>query len=173
MSTLAMPKIDQSVLNDKESIVRDLKKENIVVLHLNNSPKFKEDPKNFTNILDICTTAHSSNSIDSTFCAFNTFKGEVLVAWGTPSKTLDIYNLKKRVLSKSIPNAHNSTIFSCRHYQDFYVKNDLIATSSLDQSVKVWSVNENFANILHIKSAASVNYIYSVSILCEKFEKKN
>ena len=26
MSTLAMPKIDQSVLNDKESIVRDLKK---------------------------------------------------------------------------------------------------------------------------------------------------
>jgi len=41
MSTLAMPKIDQSVLNDKESIVRDLKK-------FTNSINIISDPEGIT-----------------------------------------------------------------------------------------------------------------------------
>jgi WD40 repeat protein len=167
-----MEKAFDEILEKMEGNI-NLKKENFVILQPNVLMKFKEDPKDFISKMEICQTSHSSNSIDSTFCTFKTFTGDVYVCWGTPNKSLDIFDLKKKELLKSVLNAHTSTIFSCRHYQDLNNKNDLLVTSSLDQTVKVWSVKENFANILHIKNAASVNYIYSVSILCEKFEKKN
>lgn len=162
---------DEILLKMEESV--EFKRDEFTFRQPSSFVKFKSDPKNFEMIKCITQNSHCSNSIDSTFCAFKSINGETIVAWGSPSKYLEFYDLNKNKLLKTITAAHSNTIFSCRHYLDTNKKEDLIVTSSLDQSVKIWSFTNNFQNILHIKSAANVNYIYSSAILCEKFEKKN
>jgi WD40 repeat protein len=69
--------------------------------------------------------------------------------------------------------AHTGTIFSCRHYVDKIGKQDCLTTSSYDRSVKVWSITNNFNNILSIATAHNGYYIYSVCILSDEAEHKN
>ena len=157
------------ILEDKITIQKD----NISYVKPSAIPKFTNLPENYIFKQDITESAHISNSIDSVFCAFRTLKGECLVAWGTPGHCLEIFDLKLNKIIKSIKNAHTSTIFSCRNYIDTLSSNDLLITSSYDKSVKVWSNKDNWANIISIPGASNGNYIYSVSILSDKVEKKN
>ncbi len=134
--------------------------------------KFVNDPNELVYKEDICSSAHKTNSIDKVFCAFKSLTGESLVVWGTPQYSIEFYDLDKGKIIKTIPNAHNQTIFSCRHYVDFKNNVDYIITSSYDKTVKIWDV-KNFQNILNIKSPHSGYYIYSVNILCDQKEGAN
>jgi WD40 repeat protein len=147
-------------------------KENVVIIK-SGAMKFSNDPINLVFRLDICDTAHKSNSIDSVFSAFKSLKGEMYVVWGTPSYTIEVYDLKLEKIIKTLFGAHTSTIFSCRHYLDKKNKSDLVISSSYDRSVKLWSVKENWANILTIPTAHSGYYIYSVCVLSDEIELKN
>lgn len=150
-----------------------LSKEEVQYMKPAGMVKFQAHPENFVYIKDLTDTAHVSNSIDSVFCAFKTLKGESLLAWGTPGHTIEIFDFKQNKIIKSIKSAHTSTIFSCRNYVDNVNSNDLIITSSYDRSIKVWSYKENWNNIVNIQNASNGNYIYSVSILSDKYDRKN
>jgi WD40 repeat protein len=134
--------------------------------------KFVKDPTELVYKEDICGTAHKTNSIDKVFCAFKSLSGESLVVWGTPQYSIEFYDLEKGKIIKTIPNAHNQTIFSCRHYVDYINNIDYIITSSYDKTVKTWDL-KNFQNILNIKNPHSGYYIYSVNILCDQKEGAN
>ena len=134
--------------------------------------KFTKDPTELVYKEDICGTAHKTNSIDKVFCAFKSLSGESFVVWGTPQYSIEFYDLEKGKIIKTIPNAHNQTIFSCRHYVDFINNIDYIITSSYDKTVKVWDL-KTFQYILNIKNPHSGYYIYSVNILCDQKEGAN
>ena len=128
--------------------------------------KFATDPKDFVFKEDLCSTAHKSNSIDGVFCAFKKYSGESLVVWGTQTYNIDIYDLEKGKVIKTIQKAHTLTIFACRHYSDNRKRIDYVITSSYDKSVKVWEFN-TYTNVVTIKNAHNGSNIYSVSVLCD------
>ncbi len=134
--------------------------------------KFVYDPNDLVYKEDICSSAHKTNSIDKVFCAFNTLSGESLVVWGTPQYSIEFYDLEKGKIIKTILNAHNKTIFTCRHCVDLRNNVDYIITSSYDKIVKVWDI-KSFQSILNIKNPHSGYYIYSVTILCDQKEGAN
>jgi len=138
----------------------------------NSNQKFTGDPAKLTFKMDICTTSHKANSIDSVFTAFKSIKGNSYVVWGTPSHTIEVYDLKLEIV-KTIPAAHLNTIFSCRHYLDKKNKTDYVITSSYDRSVKVWNVSDNWNCVVTITNAHTGYYIYSVCILCNEIDNKN
>ena len=79
--------------------------------------------------------------IDKVFCAFSSFKKQNLVVWGNYNH-LEFFDIDEDKIIKTISNAHNSTIYCCRHYPDIRNKIDYILTTSLDYSIKVWNVNK-------------------------------
>jgi len=134
--------------------------------------KFKTEPKDLIYKEDICSTAHRTNSIDKVFCAFKSFSGESIVAWGTPQYNIEIYDLEKGKIINTISKAHIQTIFSCRHYANTKKRIDYLISSSYDRTVKVWDLKK-FSQITSIINAHSGYYIYSVSILCNEKENCN
>jgi WD40 repeat protein len=169
-----LKEIEENFNKQLEDIEKTLipNKENIVIAK-SSINKFTSDPNKLAFKMDICESAHKSNSIDSVFCAFKSLKGDLYVVWGTPTFSVEVYDLKSQSIAKTITAAHTSTIFSCRHYVDKKLKRDLVITSSYDKSVKVWSVKDNWSNILTIPSAHSGYYIYSVCVLSDEYENKN
>ena len=160
-------------LNEIETMIIPKKEDGLYYGYKNNLQKFITNPKELVYKKDICNTAHKNNSIDSVFCCFRAVTGETLVVWGTPTFTIECYDLAQEKIIKTVLNAHTNTIFSCRHYFDRKKKNNLIITSSYDRYVKVWDVQANWKNIVSIPQAHNGYYIYSVSILCEEKENKN
>ena len=174
-------KID-TILNElEENLDKKLEEiENSIILpklsslfYPNKNVIFTSEPTNLVYIKDICTNAHKTNSIDSVFSAFKSLKGQSLVVWGTPTYSIECFDLGLDKVIKKIENAHIQTIFSCRHYLDRKGKRDLVITSSYDRSVKVWNIQEDWANIVKISPAHTAYYIYSVSILCDENNCKN
>jgi WD40 repeat protein len=145
--------------------------ENNELIYTKSSSHYKSNPNKLALKFDLCTTAHKSNSIDGVFCTFRCTKGESLLVWGTPSFTIEIYDLKQEKIIKTV-TAHTSTIFSCRHYLDKLKNKDCVVTSSYDKSIKVW-LCETWTNIINIQAAHTGYYIYSVCLLSDQLSKKN
>ena len=163
--------LDQKLSKIEEEII--LPKENpSIYTYYNMSLKFQNDPQELEFKEDICSTAHKTNSIDRVFCAFKSFSGESLVVWGSNSYSIEFYDCEKNQIIKTIPRAHNQTIFSCRHYQDLKQKIDYIITSSYDRHVKVWDCNKSFP-ALSIPNAHTGYYIYSVCLLYNSLDESN
>ena len=163
--------LDQNLSKIEEEII--LPKENpSIYTYYNMSLKFQNDPQELEFKEDICSTAHKTNSIDRVFCAFKSFSGESLVVWGSNSYSIEFYDCEKNQIIKTIPRAHNQTIFSCRHYQDLKQKIDYIITSSYDRHVKVWDCNKSFP-VLSIPNAHTGYYIYSVCLLYNSLDESN
>ena len=59
----------------------------------NTSLKLQNDPSELEFKEDICSTAHKTNSIDRVFCAFKSFLGEAIVAWGS-----NLFNIEFKVI---------------------------------------------------------------------------
>ena len=134
--------------------------------------KFVNDPNKLIYKEDICSTAHKANSLDKVFCTFKSLSGESLVVWGTPQYSIEFYDLDKDKIIKTIFNAHNQIIFSCRHTSNFKNNIDYIITSSYDKTIKIWDLR-TFQQISIINSLSTDNYIYSVQILCDQKEGGN
>lgn len=126
--------------------------------------KLTNDPRELVFKEDICSTAHKTNSIDRVFCAFKSFLGEALIVWGSSNNNVEFYDCEKGKIIKTFHQAHNQTIFSCRHYPYLKKRIDYVITSSYDRTVKIWDYKQlNF--VLCIPNAHTGYYIYSVCIL--------
>ena len=164
-------KFEEKLSNLEQEIISP--KDNISIYPENKSlEKFQSDPKLLIYKKDICTNAHTINSIDRVFCAFKSFSGEALVAWGTNKLAIEIYDCEQNKVIKTIYRAHNQTIYSCRHYPDMKQKIDYIITSSYDKSIKVWNIKQD-NEILRIPNVHNNYYIYSVSLLIHNQEHQN
>ena len=164
-------KFDQKLRQIEEEIIIPKDTESIYTSRQINS-NFHKDPTKLEYKEDICNTAHKTYSIDKVFCAFKSLSEESLVVWGTPEYSIEFYDLDKDKIIKTISNAHEQTIFTCRHCTDFINNADYIITSSYDKHIKIWEL-KTFQQILSIPSIHLDNYVYSVHILCDQKENTN
>ena len=128
---------------------------------------FNTNPKNLYYKKNICNTAHKTNMIDKVFCAFSSFKKQNLVVWGNYNH-LEFFDIDEDKIINTISNAHNSTIYCCRHYPDIRNKIDYILTTSLDYSIKVWNVNK-FSCDVFIRNAYMTKNIFSACLLLNEY----
>ena len=128
---------------------------------------FTSNPKNLSFKKNICLTAQRTNTIDKVFCVFNSFQKLTLICWGN-NNNLEFFDIESNKIIKDISNAHNSTIFCCRHFPDNRNKIDYVLTTSLDYSIKLWNVN-NFLCQTWIKNAYVTKNIFSACLLLNEY----
>ena len=162
---IKMEKIEKSIIPSKDNKFDYTSK----IISCSN---FSSNPQNLKYKGDLCINAHKYNSIDKVFCAFNSFSNESLVAWGTTMFFIELFDLDKNEIFKTIKNAHINIIYSCRHFPDKKKKIDYIITSSYDRNVKLWDIKDCSCNLTIFNPHIS-NHIYSVSILFEEEKNKN
>ena len=121
--------------------------------------QFHIKPNQVTFKKDISDKLQKSYTIDSVFCAFNTIDGKGYVAWGCPTFTVEIYDLKQEKVVKSLPGFTHH-IYICRHFYDDNAKKDYLLATSYSKNCKIWDCS-NFTNILTIQNCHTGSYLYS------------
>jgi len=159
-----MKEVENSIIPPKEKVSMNYSSQDSFI-------RFSSNPTNLIYKGDLCNTAHKYNSIDKVFCAFKSFLDDSYVVWGTPTYSLEFFNIEKNKIINSIKEAHMNIIFSCRHYPDKKNKIDYIITSSYDRNVKIWNLKSFSYNL--IVNTYNNNYIYSVCLLFEENENKS
>lgn len=132
---------------------------------------YTTNPKNLFFKKNICTNAQKTNTIDKVFCAFNSFQKQSLVVWGNNAH-LEFFDIDNNKMVKEINNAHNSLIYSCRHYADNRNKIDYVLTTSSDYSIKVWNIN-TFLCESFIKNIYSRKNTFSACLLLNEYSSHN
>lgn len=121
------------------------------------------NPKNFVFKKDITDKLQKSYTIDGVFCAFTTYDGKSLVAWGSPSFTVEIYDLVQEKVIKSL-TGHIQHIYITRHFFDKLTMKDYLLTTSYSKCCKVWDLTD-FSNILTLSNCHNGSYLYSGLII--------
>lgn len=148
--------LDASAAEFKRGI--DFEIENSSIYKVNKN-KFLLNPKNFVFKKDITDKLQKSYTIDSVFCAFTTYDGRSLVAWGSPSFIVEIYDLVQEKIIKSL-TGHTQHIYITRHFFDKVRFKDYLLTTSASKCCKVWDLSD-FSNILTISNCHNGTYLYS------------
>ena len=122
---------------------------------------------------DIVQNGPNYSGASQMFAVFKSLKGEVILAYPTKDRTLELYNLEKETLIKSIKDAHSSDIYCCRHFVDIKSNTDLLITSSYDKSLKIWNLENNDTPLLTIENAHSNGFSFSPCILSNEKLNEN
>ena len=122
---------------------------------------------------DITSNAPTYCSATQMFSAFTSLKGEALASWVTKENTIELYDLEKDALVKSVKDAHLKDIHSCRHFVDIKNNKDLLITCSYDKSIKVWDIENLEKPFIDIQNAHSNGYIFSPCILSHEKMDEN
>ena len=122
---------------------------------------------------DITSNAPTYCSATQMFCAFKSLKGDSLSAWVTKDNTIELYDLEKDVLIKSVKDAHIKDIHSCRHFVDIKNNKDLLITCSYDKSIRVWDIENLEKPLIDIQNAHSNGFIFTSCILSHEKMPEN
>ena len=114
---------------------------------------------------DITSNAPTYCSATQMFSVFKSLKGEYLAAWVTKDNTIELYDLEKDSVIKSVKDAHNKDIHSCRHFVDIKNNQDLLITCSYDKSIRVWDIEKLEKPLIDIPNAHSTGFIFTSCIL--------
>ena len=122
---------------------------------------------------DITQNGPNYSGASQMFTVFKSLKGDVILAWPTKERSLELYDLEKENLIKSIQEAHSSEIYCVRHFVDIKSNSDLLITSSYDRSLKIWDLYNNDAPLLTIENAHSNGFSFSPCILSNEKLNEN
>ena len=122
---------------------------------------------------DITSNAPTYCSATQMFCAFKSLKGDSLSAWVTKDNTIELYDLEKDALIKSVKDAHVKDIHSCRHFVNIKNNKDLLITCSYDKSIKVWDIENLEKPLIDIQNAHSNGFIFTSCILSHEKMPEN
>ena len=114
---------------------------------------------------DITSNAPTYCSATQMFSVFKSLKGESLAAWVTKDNTIELYDLEKDSVIKSVKDAHTKDIHSCRHFVDIKNNQDLLITCSYDKSIRVWDIEKLEKPLIDIPNAHSTGFIFTSCIL--------
>ena len=161
----------KQIINEKiENVIEEKKYQlNINTFKKDRFIEFKSEPNTlkFEKELDInCFSDYSDNQ----FCLFTSTNNESLLVYikGENKNSLGCYNLKTKD-NKSKENVHEKKILCIKHY--IKNKEDLILTTSYDNSLKISNITKDLVCIHHIKDIGENEgldnnyYLYSASLL--------
>ena len=93
--------------------------------------------------------------IDDTFTIFKSIKNEQLLIYSSTEDytiySLYCYSLKNEQNITKIAKAYNDRIYSCRHFLDKKLNNDLLITGSFDKFIKIWNITNQYLLLYTIK----------------------
>ena len=122
---------------------------------------------------DIATNSIKKSSGTQTFALFKSLKGDKILAWATDEKTIELYDLEKESPIKTIKDAHKNDIYCCKHYVDTKTNSDLLISSSYENCIKVWNIENTDAPIVSIEKPHSCGFIFSCCILSHEKLNEN
>ena len=122
---------------------------------------------------DIATNSIKKSSGTQTFALFKSLKGDAILSWATDEKTIELYDLEKETPIKAKKDAHTKDIYCCRHFIDKKTNSDLLISSSYENSIKVWNVDNMDAPIVMVDKPHSSGFIFSCCILSHEKLNKN
>ena len=99
---------------------------------------------------DIVQNGPNYSGASQMFAVYKSIQGKVILAYPTKERSLEIYDLEKEELIKSIKEAHSSEIYCCRHFVDIKSNKDLLITSSFDKSLKIWDIENSDVPLLRL-----------------------
>lgn len=140
------------------------KKEEIVVDDGKMDLKFRKD---------ITDKSIKKSSGTQTFSLFKSVKGDIILAWATDEKTIELYDLEKEIPIKTIKDAHKNDIYCCKHYVDTKTNQDLLISSSYENSIKVWNIENTDAPIVSLDKPHNCGFIFSCCILSHEKMNEN
>ena len=123
--------------------------------------------------LDIQAFSYDSNS---QYCVFTSVFCDYLIIYIKPDKfSLGCYDLKKNIIIKELINIHTSNINCIRHY--VRKQNDILISSSLDNTIKVFNISKNWSCVTIIENVGDKKHksggYYILSILMFSDLSKN
>ena len=122
---------------------------------------------------DITDKSIKKSSGTQTFSLFKSVKGDIILAWATDEKTIELYDLKKEIPIKTIKDAHKNDIYCCKHYVDTKTNQDLLISSSYENSIKVWNIENTDAPIVSLDKPHNCGFIFSCCILSHEKMNEN
>ena len=122
---------------------------------------------------DLATNAVKKSSGTQNFSVFKSLKGDAILCWATDEKTIELYDLEKETPIKAKKDAHTKDIYCCRHFIDKKTNSDLLISSSYENSIKVWNVDNMDAPIVMVDKPHSSGFIFSCCILSHEKLNKN
>ena len=122
---------------------------------------------------DIVQNGPNYSGASQMFAVYKSIQGKVILAYPTKERSLEIYDLEKEELIKSIKEAHSSEIYCCRHFVDIKSNKDLLITSSFDKSLKIWDIENSDVPLLTIENAHSNGFSFSPCILSNEKLSEN
>lgn len=137
---------------------------------------FKGNPEKLQPKKELADSATAILAIDDTFAAFKTLDNKYYLVYGKNDCSLEIYDLIKENVTKTIPKAHEKYLTTIKHYipENEKDKKDLLITSSCtDRCVKIWDIKNNFKNIVTIKNAHDDGDLRSLCLFNDPNQKKD
>ena len=122
---------------------------------------------------DITDKSIKKSSGTQTFSLFKSVKGDIILAWATDEKTIELYDLEKEIPIKTIKDAHKNDIYCCKHYVDTKTNQDLLISSSYENSIKVWNIENTDAPIVSLDKPHNCGFIFSCCILSHEKMNEN
>ena len=122
---------------------------------------------------DLATNAVKKSSGTQNFSVFKSLKGDAILCWATDEKSIELYDLEKESPIKTKKDAHTKDIYCCRHFLDTKTNSDLLISSSYDNSIKVWNVENMDIPIVTIDKPHSSGFIFSCCVLSHEKLNEN
>jgi WD40 repeat protein len=151
-----MKDIVSSVLSNKDK----------TVIYNTSQNKFSSNPNELKFFKDITDKCQKSYTIDSVFTAFTTTDGKKLIAWGTSSFIIEVYDLITFTPLKTL-SGHTQHIYIVRHFFNKKKNTDYLLSTSYERNCKVWDV-KTFNCIVTVANCHSGYYLYSALVIYDE-----
>lgn len=176
-----------TTITEKQDIITKTIKDNICDLKsnfiqqkelgsytLNDNVYFDSNPNNLKKTAFLVSKqCQKGYTIDSVFCAFNTYDQNPFIAWTTSENTVEILNVNNNKIE--IKKAHNQHVYIVRHFFDKRVNIDYLLSTSYDKKAVVYdyvSSDQTFKVLITINTAHSGLYLYSGVIVFDFTSEK-
>ena len=102
--------------------------------------------------------------LDNTFIVFESYDNLIYLVCSNENLSILLYNLDDEKKICEIKNAHKDFIQNFRHYQDKREKRDLVLSTSIDNNIKLWNIN-NFECIYNYEKVNKSGFLYSACFI--------
>jgi WD40 repeat protein len=142
-----------------------INKEKSMLLLTGGSKKFSSDPKELKYKKDITDKCQKSYTIDSVFTAFTSLDNKQLVAWGTATFVIEVYDLTTDAIVNTF-SGHTQHIYIVRYFRK---STDYLLSTSYERNCKVWDLKQNSC-VATVSSCHAGYYLYSALIIFDNLK---
>lgn len=129
-------------------------------MNINNEHIFQNDLNNYVCLKTITKKSSGHFDLDNQFTVFKTIDNLYLLVYFNNDNDIYCYNITKNINKKVIKKAFSKEIKCIKHFFDSSQNRNLIVTSTRENKIKIFNVNNNFELILTINNIEKKRSIF-------------